>query len=117
MRTKVFKTSYYTVLRAFSFKKIKILMTVPEKTKPKTPIKRLKIELLHLLAPSLFPVNARILAHAQTKFPPVVYRSFSVLIAFRRALLARPRCLIIKNSILYIDKLQNEGYHYIHCFH
>jgi hypothetical protein len=29
MGTKIFKTSYYTVLRAFSFKKIKILMTVP----------------------------------------------------------------------------------------
>jgi hypothetical protein len=29
METKIFKTSYYTVLRAFSFKKIKILMTVP----------------------------------------------------------------------------------------
>jgi hypothetical protein len=26
MGTKIFKTSYYTVLRAFSFKKIKILM-------------------------------------------------------------------------------------------
>jgi hypothetical protein len=32
MGTKIFKTSYYTVLRAlnyFTFKKIKILMTVP----------------------------------------------------------------------------------------
>jgi hypothetical protein len=29
MGTKIFKTSYYTVLRAFSLKKIKILMTVP----------------------------------------------------------------------------------------
>jgi hypothetical protein len=29
MGTKVFKTSYYAVLRAFSFKKIKILITVP----------------------------------------------------------------------------------------
>ena len=29
MRTKIFKTSYYVVLRAFSFKKIKILITVP----------------------------------------------------------------------------------------
>jgi hypothetical protein len=29
MGTKIFKTSYYTVLRAFSFKRIKILMTVP----------------------------------------------------------------------------------------
>ena len=29
MGTKIFKTSYYTVLRAFSSKKIKILMTVP----------------------------------------------------------------------------------------
>jgi hypothetical protein len=29
MGTKIFKTSYYTVLKAFSFKKIKILMTVP----------------------------------------------------------------------------------------
>ena len=28
MGTKIFKTSYYTVLRAFSSKKIKILMTV-----------------------------------------------------------------------------------------
>ena len=27
--TKIFETSYYTVLTAFSFKKIKILMTVP----------------------------------------------------------------------------------------
>jgi hypothetical protein len=27
--TKIFKASYYTVLRAFSFKRIKILMTVP----------------------------------------------------------------------------------------
>jgi hypothetical protein len=27
MGTKIFKTSYYTVLRAFSFKKIKMLMT------------------------------------------------------------------------------------------
>jgi hypothetical protein len=27
--TKVFKTSYFTALRAFSFKKIKILMRVP----------------------------------------------------------------------------------------
>ena len=27
MGTKIFKTSYYTVLKAFSFKKIKILMT------------------------------------------------------------------------------------------
>jgi hypothetical protein len=27
--TKIFKTSYYTVLRAFSFKKIKSLMIVP----------------------------------------------------------------------------------------
>jgi hypothetical protein len=27
--TKMFKTSYYTVLRAFSFKEIKILMIVP----------------------------------------------------------------------------------------
>jgi hypothetical protein len=26
--TKIFKRSYYTVLRAFSFKKIKILMTL-----------------------------------------------------------------------------------------
>ena len=26
---KMLKTSYYTVLRAFSFKRIKILMTVP----------------------------------------------------------------------------------------
>ena len=29
MGTKIFKTSYYTVLRAFAFKKIKILMTLP----------------------------------------------------------------------------------------
>jgi hypothetical protein len=29
MGTKIFKTSYYKVLRAFSFKKIKIMMTVP----------------------------------------------------------------------------------------
>jgi hypothetical protein len=29
MGTKIFKTSYYTVLRAFSFKKIKILTRVP----------------------------------------------------------------------------------------
>ena len=29
MGRKIFKTSYCTVLRAFSFKKIKILMTVP----------------------------------------------------------------------------------------
>jgi hypothetical protein len=29
MGTKMLKTSYRTVLRAFSFKKIKILMTVP----------------------------------------------------------------------------------------
>jgi hypothetical protein len=29
MGTKIFKTSYYAVLRAFSFKKIEILMTVP----------------------------------------------------------------------------------------
>jgi hypothetical protein len=29
MVTKIFKISYHTVLRAFSFKKIKILMTVP----------------------------------------------------------------------------------------
>jgi hypothetical protein len=29
MGTKIFKTSYHTVLRAFLFKKIKILMTVP----------------------------------------------------------------------------------------
>ena len=29
MGTKIFKTIYYTVLRAFSFEKIKILMTVP----------------------------------------------------------------------------------------
>jgi hypothetical protein len=29
MGTKIFKTSYYAVLRAFSFKKIKILMRVP----------------------------------------------------------------------------------------
>jgi hypothetical protein len=29
MGTKIFKTSFCTVLRAFSFKKIKILMTVP----------------------------------------------------------------------------------------
>jgi hypothetical protein len=29
MGTKIFKTSYYTVLRAFLLKKIKILMTVP----------------------------------------------------------------------------------------
>ena len=28
MGTEIFKTSYYTVLRAFSFKKIKILITV-----------------------------------------------------------------------------------------
>ena len=27
--TKIFKTNYYTVLRAFSFKKIEILMIVP----------------------------------------------------------------------------------------
>jgi hypothetical protein len=27
MGTKIFKTSYYTVLKAFSFKKIQILMT------------------------------------------------------------------------------------------
>jgi hypothetical protein len=32
MGTKIFKTSYYTVLRAFSFKKIKILMTVKNKS-------------------------------------------------------------------------------------
>jgi hypothetical protein len=29
MGAKIFKTSNYSVLRAFSFKKIKILMTVP----------------------------------------------------------------------------------------
>jgi hypothetical protein len=29
MGTKIFKPSYYTLLRAFSFKKIKIWMTVP----------------------------------------------------------------------------------------
>jgi hypothetical protein len=29
MGTKIFKTSYYTALRAFSFKKIKILTRVP----------------------------------------------------------------------------------------
>ena len=29
MGTKIFKRGYYTVLKAFSFKKIKILMTVP----------------------------------------------------------------------------------------
>ena len=29
MGTNIFKTSYYTVLRAFSFKNVKILMTVP----------------------------------------------------------------------------------------
>jgi hypothetical protein len=29
MGTKIFKTSYYTVLREFSFENIKILMTVP----------------------------------------------------------------------------------------
>ena len=29
MGIKIFKTSYYTVLRAFSFKKIKILTRVP----------------------------------------------------------------------------------------
>jgi hypothetical protein len=29
MGTKIFKTSCYTVLRAFSFERIKILMTVP----------------------------------------------------------------------------------------
>jgi hypothetical protein len=31
MGTKIFKTSYYTVLRVFSFKKIKFLMTMPLK--------------------------------------------------------------------------------------
>jgi hypothetical protein len=29
MGIKIFKTNYYTVLRAFSFKRIKVLMTVP----------------------------------------------------------------------------------------
>jgi hypothetical protein len=29
MGTNIFQTSYYTVLRAFSFKNIKILMAVP----------------------------------------------------------------------------------------
>ena len=29
MGTEIFKTSYYAVLRAFSFQKIKILITVP----------------------------------------------------------------------------------------
>ena len=42
-----------------------------EKTRLKTPIKRSKIKLLYLLAPSLFLLTAQIVAHAQTNFPPV----------------------------------------------